>query len=232
MKQEVVTTGRTVEAAVAAAAESFGVDVSEVEFEVLENPKKGFLGFGETLAKVRVTYSPSPEKNALSFVRTLITDMQLDAYAELGEADGEAGDHAIDITGKDAGVLIGHHGDTLDALQYLVNLAANKRDEDSKFPYTRIIVDVENYRAKREETLRKLARNMANRVLRYGKSLTLEPMNPYERRIIHSEVQTVEGVTTTSIGVEGNRRVVISLIEKPAGSERGASYRPRGSGRR
>lgn len=225
MKLEVVTTGRTIEAAVSAAAEDLGADVSEVEYEVLEHPRKGFLGFGETLAKVRVTYYPLPEKNALNFVRKLIEDMQIDASAELCEPTDSAGDITIYITGKDAGVLIGHHGDTLDALQYLVNLAANKRDEDSKYPYTRIIVDVENYRAKREETLRRLARNMANKVLRYGKSITLEPMNPYERRIIHSAVQNVEGVTTTSVGVEGNRRVVISLLEKP-------SYRSRGSGRR
>jgi len=230
MKQEVVTTGKTIEAAVAAAAETLGVDVSEVEFEVLEHPKKGFLGFGEVLAKVRVTYDPPPEKNALMLVRKLIEDMNLEVSAELGEPEGDAGDKAIYISGKDAGVLIGHHGDTLDALQYLVNLAANKRDEDSKHPYTRIIIDVENYRAKREETLRKLARRVANRVKRYGKSVSLEPMNPYERRIIHSEVQSIDGVTSASIGVEGNRRVVISLIEKHAGSDK--AYRRQRGGRR
>lgn len=216
MKQEIVTTGKTVEAAVAAAADSFGVDISKVEYEILDNPKKGFLGFGETLAKVRVTYILPPEYCALSFVRKLLTDMELDASAELGEPDPNSRDRALNITGEGAGILIGHHGDTLDSLQYLVNLAANKREEDDGHNYTRITVDVENYRAKREETLRTLARRMASKVQRYGKSITLEPMNPYERRIIHSEVQGIEGVTTVSIGVENNRRVVISLDDKTA----------------
>jgi spoIIIJ-associated protein len=232
MKQEIVATGKTVEAAVASAADSFGVDISKVEYEILEAPKKGFLGFGETMARVRVTYTPPPEQNALAFVRKLIDDMELDASAELGAREPGTNDRTIDITGRDAGVLIGHHGDTLDALQYLANLAANKRDEDTKQDYTRIIIDVENYRAKREETLRKLARNMASRVLRHGKSITLEPMNPYERRIIHSEVQNIEGVTTVSIGVENNRRVVISLDEKkPQSFEKPSSHRHRNSGR-
>ncbi len=214
MKQELVTTGKTVEAAVAAAADSFGVDISKIEYEVLENPKKGFLGFGETLAKIRAAYTPSPEHNALTFVRKLLDDMEINANAELDEPESGTRDRVLNITGADAGVLIGHHGDTLDSLQYLVNLAANKRDEDDEHNYTRITVDVENYRAKREETLRTLARRMASKVQRYGKNLTLEPMNPYERRIIHSEVQGIAGVTTASVGVDSNRRVVISLDDK------------------
>jgi Predicted RNA-binding protein len=235
MKQELVTTGKTVEAAVAAAADNFGVDISKVEYEVLENPKKGFLGFGETLAKVRASYTPPPEQNALTFVRKLLTVMELDAHAELSEPESGTRDRAISVTGENAGILIGHHGDTLDSLQYLVNLAANKREEDDGHGYTRITVDVENYRAKREETLRTLARRMASKVLRYGKSVTLEPMNPYERRIIHSEVQNIEGVTTVSIGVENNRRVVISPDDKSSsaakpGAGKYAPRRPRFSG--
>lgn len=226
MKQEIVTTGRTVEAAVAAAADSFGIDISKVEYEILENPKKGFLGFGEALAKVRATFTPSPEQNALTFVRKLIGDMELDAAAELSDPVSGTRDRTIDITGGDAGALIGHHGDTLDSLQYLVNLAANKREEDDSYGYTRITVDVENYRAKREETLRNLARHMAAKVQRYGKNITLEPMNPYERRIIHSEIQGIEGVTTVSIGVENNRRVVISLEGKAPDVSKPYSGRP------
>ena len=116
------------------------------------------------------------------------------------------------------GHLIGHHGDTLDAIQYLVNLAVNKKEENEERVYTRISVDVENYRAKREETLRSLARRMAERVKKYRRSVTLEPMNPHERRIIHSEVQNIAGVTTVSIGQENSRRVVISL-DRPKKSE-------------
>jgi spoIIIJ-associated protein len=115
------------------------------------------------------------------------------------------------VDGESAGVLIGHHGDTLDSLQYLANLAANKKVTGEKREYCRITVDVENYRFKREETLRALARRMADKVLRYKKSVMLEPMNPYERRIIHSEVQKIAGVSTNSIGSENNRKVVLYL---------------------
>ena len=120
----------------------------------------------------------------------------------------------ITVDGEAAGVLIGHHGDTLDALQYLANLAANRKEEGEKREYARITVDVESYRAKREEALRILARKKAHQVLKYKKSIMLEPMNPYERRIIHSEIQHMEGVATNSIGVENNRRIVIYLEEE------------------
>ena len=127
----------------------------------------------------------------------------------LTEGDGE--NKLIRVDGESAGVLIGHHGDTLDSLQYLANLAANKKVAGEKREFCRITVDVENYRAKREETLRALARRKAEQVLRYKKSVMLEPMNPYERRIIHSEVQNIEGVSTNSIGSENNRKVVMYL---------------------
>ena len=127
---------------------------------------------------------------------------------------GRNDDMVITIDGESAGVLIGHHGDTLDALQYLANLAANRKEEGEKREYARITVDVESYRAKREEALRILARKKAHQVLKYKKSIMLEPMNPYERRIIHSEIQKMEGVSTNSIGVENNRRIVIYLEEE------------------
>ena len=111
-------------------------------------------------------------------------------------------------------MLIGHHGETLDALQYLANLAANRKSGGEKREYIKITLDVEGYRAKREEALRALARRMAERVQKYKKSVMLEPMNPYERRIIHSEVQLIEGVSTNSIGSENNRKVVLYLDEK------------------
>jgi hypothetical protein len=102
----------------------------------------------------------------------------------------------------------GHHGDTLDAFQYLVNLAANKKESDER-KYTRITVDIENYREKREQTLRQLARRMAAKVKKTGKSISLEPMSAYERRIIHSEIQLIDGVSTNSVGSESSRRVVL-----------------------
>ena len=131
--------------------------------------------------------------------------------AEVTLSDGEDGAKKISVCGEDAAILIGHHGDTLDSLQYLANLAANKRVDGKKEPYVKINVDVEGYRAKREETLRALARRMAAKVQKYKKSVMLEPMNPYERRIIHSEIQNIEGVSTNSIGSENNRKIVIFL---------------------
>lgn len=209
MKMEVTAQGKSVEAAVEAGARELGVDAGKVEYEILTAPKKGFLGLGEVMAKVIVRYNPSPAEIAYNFVCTLLRDMNLDAEAALETEEGAA---TIRIDGEGAGVLIGHHGETLDSLQTLASLAANKKSERSdEKDYTKITVDVGDYRAKREETLRALARRMAARVKKYGRSIALEPMNPYERRIIHSEIQGIEGVTTNSIGAENNRKIVIYL---------------------
>lgn len=227
MKKELTVTAKTVEAAVADGAEQLGVDVSAVTYEVIEAPKKGFLGFGETLAKVKVCFTPSPEMSALTFVRTIIRDMDIIADATISAVSGSKREFLINVTGEEASALIGHHGETLDSLQYLTNLAANRREEDEEGNYTRITVDVENYRSKREDTLRRLARRMADKALRYHKNVTLEPMNSYERRIIHSEVQNIAGVTTNSIGADNNRRVVISLDGEDKGAPKTASRPPR-----
>ncbi len=153
------------------------------------------------------------EQFAYRFICPLVKDMGLEDVA-IAMHPGRNDDMVITVDGDAAGVLIGHHGDTLDALQYLANLAANRKEEGEKREYARITVDVESYRAKREEALRILARKKAHQVLKYKKSIMLEPMNPYERRIIHSEIQRMEGVATNSIGVENNRRVVIYLEEE------------------
>ena len=211
MKQEITVTGRTVEAAVADGAAQLGVPVANVEYEVIEAPKKGFLGFGEVLATVKVFCHDGPDVIALKFVNTLLDNMGLSATAELCPDTISNGDRMINITGEDAGVLIGHHGDTLDGLQYIVNLVANKKEDDDEAGKIKITVDIENYRIKREETLRRLARSVAAKVKKYRKSITLEPMSPYERRIIHSEIQTISGVSTNSIGSDNNRRVVVFL---------------------
>ena len=215
MKQELIATGRTVEAAIANGAEKLGVMTERVTYEILDQPKKGFLGFGEAPAKVKVMYTPGPEDTAVDFIKTLFANMNINAEAEISRDRQPSGDRLIKITGEEAGVLIGHHGDTLDSLQCLVNLAANKNEsEEGEENYLKITVDIENYRAKREDTLKRLARNMASKVQKYHKSITLEPMNPYERRIIHSEIQNIAGVSTTSIGADNNRKVVIFLEEK------------------
>lgn len=256
MKQIIEVLGKTVEAAIADGAAQLGIERELVTYEILEMPKKGFLGFGEVPAKVRVTYNPESENTALAFVNTIIEDMEIDAKAEMTDLPNGK---LIRITGPGSGILIGHHGATLDALQYLVNLAANKKDgsndtdvterpeeeriEEEEYNnglktqitergrtvekgYMRITVDVENYREKREETLRELARRMASKVLKYKKSITLEPMNPYERRIIHSEVQGLSGVTTTSVGTDNERKIVI-YYENGDGSTRTRNSRNR-----
>jgi len=214
LKQEITVSGKTVEAALERGAKQLGVNVEDIKYEVITEARKGFLGIGETPAKIKVIYTLNPSKLAYDFISTLINNMGIKAAA--GMKSGEGNETLICITGDDAGTLIGYHGETLDALQYLANLAANKKDdENDDRDYTKITVDIEDYREKREETLRALARRMAFKVLKYKKSVALEPMPPYERRIIHSEVQGIEGVTTNSIGVDNNRKVVIHLEDKP-----------------
>ena len=210
MKKEVIITAKTIDEAVAKAVTELGApSADKIEYTVLEEPKKGFLGLGASDAKISATYVCGGEARAIAFIEQLLSDMNIGA--ELTVTEGENGETRISIDGEGAAVLIGHHGETLDALQYLASLAANKRVDGKKEDYTRITVDVEGYRAKREETLRALARKMAAKVLKYKKSVMLEPMNPYERRIIHSEIQNMEGVSTNSIGSENNRKIVIFL---------------------
>ena len=210
MKKEVIISAKSIEEAVALAVEELGAPSADaIEYTVLEEPKKGLFGLGAINAKISATYTVGGEARALAFVKQLLSDMEIEAEVEM--TDGENGEKRITVSGESAAILIGHHGETLDSLQYLASLAANKRVNGKKDEYVRITVDVEGYRAKREETLRALARRMAGRVLKYKKSVMLEPMNPYERRIIHSEIQNMEGVSTNSIGSENNRKVIIFL---------------------
>lgn len=211
MKKKVTVNAKSVEEAVAIGAAQLGADVAEVEYTVLEDAKKGFLGMGATPARVEVCYAAAPDEAAMVFLQTLIDDMELNVEANCDRDD--EGTLRIDVRGENAGVLIGHHGDTLDALQYLCSLAANRKDEEKR-AYTKVTLDVEGYRAKREATLRALARRTAVKVKKYRRSVTLEPMNPYERRIIHSELQGFDGVTTYSVGQDSGRRVVVSLADE------------------
>ncbi len=152
------------------------------------------------------------EDMSFDFVKTLISDIGLKAEVELYGC--EDGTRRIIIAGEDASTLIGHHGDTLDALQYLANLASAKKNVNGERDKSRVTIDIEGYRAKREETLRALARRMAAKALRNKRSVMLEPMSAYERRIIHSEVQGIEGVSTNSVGSDNNRKIVIYLTDK------------------
>ena len=211
MKREVIVTAKTIEEAKAEALRQLGFPEEEVEFTVLDEGKKGFLGIGSTDAKVSASYVVSGGELALEFIKKVVSDMELDLVVK--SHAGTNDDVVITVEGDGAGLLIGHHGETLDSLQYLANLVANKKTKGEKRDYTKITLDIENYRNKREDALRALARRMANKVLKGKRSVMLEPMNPYERRIIHSEVQGIEGVSTNSIGADDNRRVVIFLEE-------------------
>ncbi len=179
----------------------------------------------------------TPEGAALKLLNTIISDMGIDAKAEIkgwdkvipeGKSIPEKNIY-VEINGEGLGALIGRHGDVLDSLQYLANIAAGRKVKsgDEKKEYIKICLDIENYRAKREDTLKALARRMADKALRYHRNVTLEPMLAYERKIIHAELQNYRGVFTYSIGSDSDRKVVIALGTpenpiKPSYSGRGS----------
>ena len=212
MKKEITVSAKTeAEALEKAVAELGAPSADAIEYVVLEQAKKGLFGIGAANAKIQATYNIKGVYAALDMIENVVKDMGLEAKVSLAKYEGDEALIAVD--GEGAGVLIGHHGDTLDSLQYLANLSANRKIEGEKREYVKVTVDIEGYRAKREETLRTLARRMAEKVLRNKRSVMLEPMNPYERRIIHSEIQGIDGVATNSIGSENNRKIVIYLAD-------------------
>jgi len=204
MNDYVEISAKTVEEAVALALDELGAESEEdVEIEILEEGSKGLFGIGSKDARVRVSYKSSPSDEAYNFLEHILSLMNMDVEIDKSEEEDTI---ILRIWGKDSGIIIGRRGETLDALQYLTSLAVNKQSGE----YKRIIIDVENYRRKREETLVRLAGRLADRVARYRRSVTLEPMNPYERRIIHASLQEDGRVETHSIGEEPNRKVVIT----------------------
>jgi len=224
---EVQVSAKTVEEAVQLGAKQLGKLVSEVEYEIIEEAKKGFLGMFSSEATVKVISKLTVQDKIIEFLNTLIKDMGVAAEAKVVKIEENLSENGtlekdihVDIVGKGLGMIIGRHGDVLDSVQYLCNIIAGRfpKSED-KHEYIRIIVDVENYRKKRTETLKSLARRMADRVLNSGRNYTLEPMSGYERRIIHSEVQNIAGVHTYSIGTEGDRRVVIAYGDEVDSTE-------------
>ena len=166
----------------------------------------------EAELKMELKVVEAGEDMSFDFINTLISDIGLAAEAKLYSC--EDGTRRITIEGEDASALIGHHGDTLDALQYLANLACAKKNSKGERDKSRVTIDIEGYRKKREETLRALARRMAAKALRNKRSVMLEPMTAYERRIIHSEIQGIDGVSTNSVGSDNNRKIVIFLTGK------------------
>ena len=181
-------------------------------------PKKRSEVIPEDQVKLEKIEAAPGEDRSLDFVNTLIANLGLDATATLYSTSDGA--RRIVIAGEGAASLIGHHGDTLDSLQYLANLACAQLNSKGERDHSRVTIDVEGYRAKREEALRAVARRMAEKAKRTRRNVMLEPMSPYERRIIHDEVSGIEGVTTSSVGSDNNRRVVIFFERRPADAAR------------
>ena len=221
-------TGKTVEDAVVEAAVQLGTTSDRMEYEILEKGSNGFLGIGSRPAKIRARKILETVDRVEEFLADVFAAMQIDAKIEITE-NKEENTMNVDLSGEDMGVLIGKRGQTLDSLQYLASLVANKGEEE----YVRVKVDTENYRQRRKDTLENLAKNISFKVRRTGRPVTLEPMNPYERRVIHSALQNDRYVETHSEGEEPFRKVVVSLKEgvQPRDNNRYRRY-GNGSGKR
>lgn len=202
--REVVKSAKTIEEAIKAARIELGLESNEIAVEVLAEPNKGLFGLlGAKDAKVKVTEVANPERKAVNILSDLFKCMKIAVEIDTQKTEGYI---KVNLTGPDLGVLIGRRGDTLDAIQYYINLAANKNSEKRE----RFVLDIEGYRERREETLSKLAFRLAEKAKRKGKDVILEPMNPHERRIIHTALQNHSEVFTYSEGEEPYRKIVIA----------------------
>lgn len=232
MLREVIAIGATEEEALANACKELGFDgfdSDKMDFEIIERQTKKVLGlFGGRPAKVKVVLKLSAAQTAENFIRDIVTAMELsDIQLSTTEADNVI---TVDIEGEDVGFIIGRRGETLDALQYLTYLAASRVDPS----YKRVVINTGDYREKREKTLETLGRRLAIKAAKTGRKTPLEPMNPYERRIIHTAVQKVNGATSWSEGENMNRHVVIGpdgKRENNRGGRGGRGGRGYGGGR-
>ena len=200
---------KSVNEAITEACRKLGVTSDRLDYEVIEEGSNGFLGIGSKPAIIKAAVKIeklSLEDNAKKFLNDVFAAMNMTVVVEI-KYDEENKEMDVDLSGDDMGVLIGKRGQTLDSLQYLVSLVVNKESED----YIRVKVDTENYRERRKETLENLAKNVAYKVKRTRRPVSLEPMNPYERRIIHSALQNDKYVATHSEGEEPFRKVVVTL---------------------
>lgn len=198
--------GKTVEEAITAASVELGVASTELDYEVVEKGTSGFLGIGSKPAIIKAKKKESFIDDIYEYLNNFFKVMDIEATVNI-DYDEENSNMDIDVSGPNMGILIGKRGQTLDSLQYLISLYVNKKSES----YIRVKLDTENYRARRKDTLENLAKNIAFKVKRSRRSFTLEPMNPYERRIIHSALQNDKYVATRSEGEEPYRKVVVYL---------------------
>lgn len=198
--------GKTYEEALESALTELNAGKDNVEVEVLEEGSKGLFNlFKSKKTRLRVTLKNDIKENGKVFLEDVLEKMKIKANVEVSEKDDSL---TFNISGENIGAIIGYRGETLDALQYLLSLVVNKEHD---IPYKRVILDSENYRKKREETLKRLAEKTAYKVLKNRRPFKLEPMNPYERRIIHSALQGRDDVITYSEGEEPHRRIVVDM---------------------
>ena len=199
---------KNVDEAITNACVDLGIATNQLDYVVIEKGSNGFLGIGSKPAVINARKNQSVEDIAIEFLNKVFSAMKLTVKIDINVTEGEKENTVdINIIGDDMGILIGKRGQTLDSLQYLVSLVVNK--ESDKF--NRIKLDTENYRERRKATLENLARNISLKVKRIKKPVALEPMNPYERRIIHSALQNDKFCTTKSEGEEPYRHVVVML---------------------
>lgn len=201
MSKTIEKTAKTIDDAVNEALVELNQTKENVIIEVLEEPTKGLLGIGSKPALVRVTVKEDKKEQVKEVLNSITKCLGLEIKSDIKDSEEAI---KVNIDGENLGLIIGHKGETLDALQLLTSVIVNKTGD-----YKRIELDVQNYREKRQETLIRLAEKKANDVIKYGKNITLEAMTPYERRIIHTALQENEKVTTVSVGTEPYRKVVI-----------------------
>ena len=215
MLKSIEVQGRTEDEAIESALEQLGMSRDDVSVEIVEQARTGFLGLKNTPAVIKVEYEAEEERvgQVDAFLTGLFERMDIDVSFEITEGDGAI---SVILTGKDPGALIGRRGETLDAIQHLTNYVVNR----SVAGRVRINLDAENYRQRRNEALENLASRTAGKVLKYRRNMTLDPMNAYERHVIHSALQEHTQVSTFSVGSEPNRRVVVAYGENNENTER------------
>ncbi len=201
--------GKTKDEALMQASVELGVPSTDLEYEVVSEETKGFLGIGSKPCIIKARRKKTFIDEIREYLESLFKAMDIDTEIQM-EFDETENVLSINLEGPEMGILIGKRGQTLDALQYIISLAVNKKSES----YIRVKLDTENYRARRKETLENLAKNIAFKVKRSKRSFALEPMNPYERRIIHATLQNDKYVSTRSEGEEPYRKVIVYLKKK------------------
>ena len=197
---------KTVDDAITDACQSLSVTSDKLDYVVVDEGSSGFLGLKSKPAVIKARVKNSVEDKVKDFLKDVLAAMNIEAVVNIN-FDKTENNMDIELSGDDMGILIGKRGATLDSLQYLASLVANKESEE----YIRVKIDTENYRERRKQTLENLAKNMAFKVKRTKRSVSLEPMNPYERRVIHSALQNDKFVTTHSEGEEPYRHVVVTM---------------------